>query len=364
MDLPRESCLGCAVCVDVCPSSILGMDYDSCGFHYPVINESECNSCEMCVNHCPILVADKAEVVPEPTVYAAYNLDLDVVYSSSSGGVFTELASAVINQGGAVAGAAFKPDFFVEHVIIERLSDINRLRQSKYTQSSTLGIYSQIKEILDSGRMLLFSGTPCQCAAVSAYLGKPYENLYLCDLICRGVNSDLAYKKYLEWLKSKHGADICSIKIRDKTEGWQRWGIRVGFANGQEYFSWHKADPFMQGFLADLYLRPCCTQCLFKGAARQVDITLGDFWGIQGENEEALKHGISAVLVHSNNGHALFDSIKDKLYWRVSNVEACVRKNPMLVKSALKNSNSQVFYLKIQTQEDFEAAIKNMILNI
>lgn len=40
-------------------------------------------------------------------------------------------------------------------------------------------------------------------------------------------------------------------------------------------------NAFMEGYLSyNLYMRPSCGQCDFKGVPRQAGLTLADFWGI------------------------------------------------------------------------------------
>lgn len=50
----KEECCGCTACFAVCPKNAITMQADEEGFEYPVIDESVCIKCEMCIRVCPI----------------------------------------------------------------------------------------------------------------------------------------------------------------------------------------------------------------------------------------------------------------------------------------------------------------------
>lgn len=68
----------------------------------------------------------------------------------------------------------------------------------------------------------------------------------------------------------------------------------------------------MHGYLtSNLYIRPSCGDCSFKGVPRQGDITLADFWGIDKSLDD--DKGISMVLLNSERGIKLFERVKNNL---------------------------------------------------
>jgi len=50
-----ERCKGCAFCVEFCPQQVLKLsgDFNSKGFHFPVVVKSNCINCTLCVSLCP-----------------------------------------------------------------------------------------------------------------------------------------------------------------------------------------------------------------------------------------------------------------------------------------------------------------------
>ena len=363
-NMEKRLCAGCGVCANVCPNACISMNADTEGFVYPRVDASLCSSCEICTMHCPVLNPPKPyENQMDPQVYAAWSLDEEVRYNSTSGGIFTELAKTVLNQNGFVAGARYNDRHLVEHAVIDRVEDIPLLRQSKYVQSETKDIYTQVETALRTGRPVMFVGTPCQCAGLRVLLRKPYENLLLCDFICRGVNSPLVYLKYLEELECQYGSRIKQVWFKNKTYGWNKFGTKIIFEDGQEYFGGRDTDPFMYGYIKrglNLYMRPSCGQCRFKGVKRSVDITLGDFWGVKlhgsSDNTDA---GVSVLMIHSSKGQDLFKCLSNVIYFEKHTLEEVIMHNDCLINSPNIRKGSKDFYLELY-DNGFNKAIKQL----
>ena len=78
------------------------------------------------------------------------------------------------------------------HCVAENMKQLLPLCGSKHVQSNTVGIYRKTKELLTSGRTVMFVGMPCQVAALLGFLGKEYDNLLAADFICNSINSPKA----------------------------------------------------------------------------------------------------------------------------------------------------------------------------
>ena len=72
------------------------MKEDQEGFWYPEVDVNQCINCGLCEKRCPIL--NDMKVDNQPRAYACYNKDEIIRKGSSSGGVFTLLASLVIEK--------------------------------------------------------------------------------------------------------------------------------------------------------------------------------------------------------------------------------------------------------------------------
>ncbi len=365
MDLIKENCTACGACSNICPNESITMIPDSEGFLYPYVCKEACMCCGLCESVCPIINRPDCENTSDPKVYAAWSIDEEVRFNSTSGGLFTELAKAVISKGGCVTGARYNKEHLVGHYIIDSEREIPLLRQSKYVQSETGNVFKHIKERLDKGKQVMFVGTPCQGAGLQSFLGKQYDNLLLCDFICRGSNSPKVYMKYLESLKKQYRSDIKKVWFKNKINGWNKFCTKIEFENGKEYYADRYTDLFMRGYLKhNLYIRPSCSNCYFKGFPRHSDITLGDFWGVKLNDDESIDtdKGTSLVIVNSSIGQQCFNSLGDRIFKKESSLEAALPFNQCAVKSVDMGEKRDYFFSEID-KEDFTELINKIDRN-
>ena len=328
---------------------------DKEGFAHPQIDETKCMRCGRCEQVCPV---SRPHAAREPlAVYAAKAKDDELRLQSSSGGIFSLLARQIIKQGGIVFGAGWdRSAWRVVHKSAENEQDLDELRGSKYVQSDTCGIYAKVKSQLATGRPVMFSGTPCQIAALRSFLGREYGNLVLADVICHAVPSPLAWRKYLEtrirsanMTGSAVGQAIRRISFRRKNCGWKRFSLSLDFANGGEYRQTLDKDSFLQAFLKEFCNRPSCQTCPFKSGASGADLTLGDYWGIakahRGVDDD---NGMSVALVNTQKGGELFNGILRDTSSIQSKCKYLRRLNPALV-----NPKALTMRQKVQRAEFF-----------
>ena len=331
--ISHDECTGCCSCMNACPKKCISMVTDDTGFLYPIVATENCNQCGICLIKCPIHTPILSSNTSDPEIYAAWSLNPDTRYNSTSGGIFSEMAAYVLSQHGFVVGARYTEKFSVEHYIISDKAELQQLRQSKYVQSTIGLIFKQIFEKLSSKNPVLFCGTPCQIAGLKAYLGKEYDNLILIDFICRGVNSPKAYQKYLEMLEVKYKSQIKKVWFKNKTYGWNRFSTQIEFGNGKIYRKDRYTDLFMRGYLEfNLFMRLSCHNCKFKGLPRLSDISLADFWGV-GKSDSKLDEnkGTSMVILHSEKGKALFSEIQPQIFSQLSDMDTGLKGNRCLV---------------------------------
>lgn len=299
----KYHCTGCQACVDSCRfdalHSIIGAD----GHIYVKINRDKCTQCGMCMRTCPLASHFEYQDRKIPaTPFAAWNKDDNQRLKSSSGGVFSAIASYVLQKGGKVVGAILE-DSFTHHIVIDRIEDLPQLQGSKYQQSDAKGIYAQTRELLRNGTLVLFSGTPCQVAGLLSYLGrKQYDNLITVDLICGGVPSWLNVEKFLELSPD---TEIASYRNKDK--GWISSYKLTVTKNGQKVVTPPYSDIVTKAYSGGLTNRYSCYDCKFCGINKKSDMTIGDYWGDTHFKKEHFL-GVSFIVVHSKSGFELINN--------------------------------------------------------
>lgn len=312
----KTDCCGCQACGDICHADAISFHSDHEGFWYPEVDRNKCTDCHLCEKICPVLNIDalKYRNKSAPKVFGGYNKDIVIRFDSTSGGVFSLLAQAMYKQKGYVSGAIYTDEFKVLNFISDDKKDLKRLRSSKYVQSNADGLYRRIKSLLESGEKVLACGSPCQMAALRSFLRRDYENLIIVDFLCRATNSPKVFEKYKESLEARYGSKIAAIKDKNKDHGWHSLARKITFENGQVYYGEGHEDDYRRGYHANVFERPSCYECKFKGIPRISDITLGDFWGI-GSVDPSLEQnlGTSLVMINSEKGEKYFDIIRDKL---------------------------------------------------
>ena len=309
----KSMCCGCGACAQICPTSSIDMAEDEEGFLYPRVNLSKCIHCSKCETTCPVLNPD---IEPDlmKDCYVCYSTDDDIRVNSSSGGVFSLLALQVLDEGGAVYGAAFDGDYSVHHIRIDQRGQLSKIQKSKYLQSRTEDIFVQVKADLQQGKKVLYSGTACQIAGLKHFLGRDFENLITVDVLCHGAPSPKIWKMYLQYALGEKVKSIHSINFRDKKWGWKDFSLEILYDSNRSLLEQHRSNTYMDLFLSDLILRPSCYHCKFKSLDRCSDLTLGDAWGIDKTLPEMDDDkGTSILLIHTDKGREYVNGFADRM---------------------------------------------------
>lgn len=277
---------------------------------------------------------------------------------SSSGGIYGEIAQWVIKQNGCVFACCYSQDLSVEYRKIENQDELYMSYGSKYVAPFLGDTFKKVKFELGKNRFVMFVGLPCHCAGLKSYLGGGYEKFVCIDLICHGVPSDKVWKKYL------NGKDCIRVNMRDKSSGWSNvsYSWRFTKLDGKSYtISWQNVS-YMRGFVNDLYNRPSCSCCSFKGIKRSSDITLGDFWGIA-ERHPWLddNKGTSALIVHSKMGEFVLDAIKDNLILEEVDIKDIYKQNPSLISPNKKHRNYEKFFAGLDDVDNMDMFIDMLL---
>jgi len=295
-------------------------------------------------------------------VFAGHLCSDQDIMASASGGIATALAEHIITNGGYVAGVSYSDDFHsAEYLVTKNLSDLDRLRGSKYCESNKGTVYYEIKTLLEEGKQVLFIGLPCNVAALYKVVGdgnRP-NNLVTCELVCHGPTSQKVHKEYVTHLENKYKSKIKKFSVRHKKRAWTPSYLRAEFENGKVF-----EKPFSEteyGIAFEILGRESCYRCAFKGNNRCGDLMIGDFWGSTEKDEFWNKHGVSVIFVETEKGYYLLNQLKNVVLYK-TDFETAVRSNHMVIESKKKHINRDKFGRMFNEKGLFYAANRRLIM--
>lgn len=358
----KESCCGCAACFNICPKHAIKMKTDEEGFSYPNVDPSCCVNCKHCVLVCP-LKQEKQIIKEEQEFVIARSRDNNLLRKASSGGVISEAARHIINEGGAVCAAYLNDKFVVEHRIFYTLEEIQDISGSKYVQSDKGTIFQNCRELLNQRKTVLFIGTPCEVGAIQSFLGKDYDNLITIDFVCHGVPSKKYWTDYKKFLMDKYKSEIAILSFHDKSLGYRSTGMKVVFKNEKKYWASPRTDYMLKAFYSNIINRPSCSECAFKTKHHSSDRTCYDCWNAEAICDECKDDnmGYTNVLINSTKGKIFFEQMEEMLEWHSVGEEDIMPKGGgMLLKSAKKNSQYDEFW-KTYNNMEFENVSKRYL---
>jgi len=350
----EKDCCGCAACAAVCPEQCITMQPGTLGAIFPHVDAEKCLHCGLCEEACPMKQELPKVSAFQETAYAAYALDSATRFAASSGGLFPVLAQTALENDSVVYGAAFDEALQLKCMPATTIGELAPLLKSKYLQSDMQNRFAEIKELLQAGKQVLFTATPCQVAALKSFLGREYENLTTVDFFCHGVPSQAFFDRCRAYEENKSGCTMTGFSFREKIKnGATPHYFKVTYRkNGKDrsatklYF--HSA--FYAAFQRYISLRESCYHCRYAGSVRCSDITIGDFHTIDRYIDGINRFdGVSTVIINSVKGQQLLDLCRDLLWLQQVDLNL-LKKNGDCFTGGTKHP---------QTRERFLAALEN-----
>lgn len=313
----KSECCGCYTCKEVCPVSAITMKQDEEGFYYPHVDD-KCIDCGLCAKRC--VKKENQQLVKYenqyPKVICALNEDETVRLKSSSGGVFPAFAKYIIEeQKGVVFGVKFDENMDAVSSMASTMEEVEKFYGSKYVKSEIDGIYKKVKEQLNAGKKVLYSGLPCECAGLRAFLNKEYDNLFICEILCHAVPSPRVFKDYIKYINKKFHGTVSNVRFREKSKGWlsHQNSLVFEFKDKKPLVVNARCNNYYRNFSLDYIARMSCTKCSFTKLNRVGDITIGDFWGINKLDEDMFDNkGVSGIILNNEKGAKLWGEVSDQ----------------------------------------------------
>lgn len=350
--IDSNKCVGCGACILSCPMKCISYKQNEAGFYIAEIDAQKCIKCGKCTTVCPVCknAAENNEIIDS---YIAVNKNQDDYKKSSSGGLFSSFAKAVISRNGIVWGCGYSYDhngvLFAEHKYVENITDLDDLCRSKYIQSNMQGVIATLKEQLSTGKEILFVGTPCQNAGIRNYFGEKFDNLILVDLFCHGVPSAKLFSYNLNYISEKQKSHIKRYEFRLKVVDSTIYHSVYMLENGRTIVLPYFKDYYYYSFYNNLSLNNICYECPYACSKRAGDLTIGDyFWGKKYHENFADYDELSCILVNTEKGKEFLESVKDLLHMEKTNIAWIKERNKTLLTPTIKPEGADCYYDTIE----------------
>ena len=334
----KNKCCGCGACVAACPQQCIAIRDDILAYN-AVIDTAACIHCDLCKKLCPNVSTIK---LYEPISWHQGWAEESIRRMGSSGGAATSIIRSIIISGGYVTACLFREGAFVFDIT----NDIEKAEEfagSKYVKSNPVDIYEKVARRLRTDKVL-FIGLPCQVAAMKNYV-RENDRLYTIDLICHGTPSP----KLLSGFLKEHGYDINTlenIQFRAKNN----FGVIV---DGEKLSPGRVIDDYLCAFLSSLSYTENCYSCQFARPQRIADITIGDSWGT--EYQEEKDKGISLAIVQTPKGQEMMDNAV--MTWKNVDLSNAIRNNQQLSHPSILPRQREKFMKMIKDGRSFKTAV-------
>ncbi|MDD3416049.1 MAG: Coenzyme F420 hydrogenase/dehydrogenase, beta subunit C-terminal domain [Lachnospiraceae bacterium] len=364
----EKDCTGCSACMNICNHAAIQMVENEIGHILPAIDTEKCVDCSLCKKVCPSL-NNKGLFKPIVKTYAAWAKDSEEHKTSTSGGVSSVLSRYVIKAGGVVYGCTCQRGCIIEHIRVEKVEELWRLKGSKYVQSNINNSYRKAEQDLKNGRIVLFTGTPCQIAGFKSFLRKDYSNLYTADIVCHGVPSQRLLFDHVESLGFKT-IDIENVCFREEAGYY----LTLKIDNKIVYRKNDLHDLYYSGFNDSLFSRKSCITCKYAQSNRSSDITMGDFHklGRTITFDVQLEGNVSLLTVNSERGATILEEVRADFQLYERTFDEALSGNPQLRMPSVRKGDYENF-VSLYTKFGYKMAalwslrlrlLKNIILTI
>ena len=286
-----DQCAGCMACIDICPVAAITIQ-DSLKAYNAVIDNEKCIGCNACHRVCQ---SNNPATTIKPVLWKQGWAEESIRSMSSSGGFGTAILKAFIGDSSYIAACCFKDGKFVFD-ITNNPDEVWHFTGSKYVKSNPIGIFKNVKKCLQNHNRVLFIGLPCQVSSMRNYIGETLStNLYTVDLICHGSPSP----QLLEASMNEYGFNLKNVKnIAFRKNA--NFGLRT---NSKKIVPERVQDRYLMAFLRGLCYTENCYNCQYAQINRVGDLTIGDSWGT--DLEEEMRNGVSLALCQTKKGEEL-----------------------------------------------------------
>lgn len=354
-----QFCTGCGTCAGICPQNAISMVIDERrGEYRPLRNEARCKQCGICGEVCPLSSVgfDKMNEftfgkIPKDVMlgnhigcYTGYSTDHAIRTSSASGGLITQLLVFALQEG-IIDGALVTR--WSQHNPLEPEPFIARTEQDLIAASKSkycpVPANVALKKIInaDAGNTFAVVGLPCHIHAIrrAEMLNKKLKERILLHLgiVCGHVPSTLATGYMLHTIGIR---EDCVRKMEYRGNGWPG-KISISLNDGHQVLIPYRHQYTMGGILSSIAFTPLSCILCPDGTAELSDISFGDAWLPQFQDDEI---GRSVIIVRTNKGKQLIERMSNQKVIDVETIESitAVESQKRMLNSKKRNLRARI----------------------
>lgn len=365
IELCRVSeCTACKACVNVCPKNAIHMGKDEYRQMYPVIDSEKCVQCGLCMKTCPEI--NPVALNRPKKVYAAWSNDTEERATSASGGIAAELYKSFAAENSLFTGVQFDKEFLAYQSLYSDLSNLAKLKNSKYVYSDMRDTYKEISIALKDNQKVLFIGTPCQCAGLKRFIPETrQEKLFIVDLICHGMSPSTYLQEHIADIEDKCNDKASVLSFRDPEEYTYTYTFTLKDKDGKQFYSKkvYRNDVYQIGYHQRLIYNEHCYKCKYAQIERCSDLTIGDFSGLGREKAVTYdKHNVSCILVNTDKGNLLIEKLvaENRIYKDARPLQEASKYEQQLQSPSVPHIKRDLF-LALYKEQGFERAAKKVL---
>lgn len=328
-------CTNCGTCIALCPTKSIKLSIDEyTGTYVPTVDEQKCNKCGICYKVCPGHETDLTklssnilgEVAYNSIIgnylhcYVGYSNDQNIRYSSSSGGLITQILITALEDGlitGALVTRANKHNpLLFEPYLARSKEEIIDASKSKYCP---VPANVALRDILEAkkGEKFAVVGLPCHIEGIrkAELINRELDKkivLHL-GLFCNHSPNFWGTRLMLRKL-GVNEKDVEKLDYRGEgSPGYMKITCKNGVVKRislQKYWN----------FIGSNFFYP--TRCLMcsDGISELADICFGDAWLPEYSKND--KIGTSVVVTKNERSEELLAFMKSKGYIELKEITA------------------------------------------
>lgn len=321
----NDACSGCSACKYTCPVNAIEIVSDKLtDFKFAEINTNACIKCNKCESVCPHINFANTNKEEAQEKYAL-KASTDILSVSTSGGAFSVLAKYYSNQGYLIVGVKWDKDFRPMYSIARTQEEWYEFRGSKYMQPDVKSVFLEIRNLLNNGEKILFTGVPCHVSGLLNFLGKKYDNLVTIDLFCGALSSPLIWEAWYKY-QDIDLTNVKSINMRaKKNQGNKSYLISIEENDGQIH-NIPYATSIAQSIIGKRnYSLPICHDCKYRSLDRVSDYTIADLWNSKNECPELhdnLHSQVSTFLCNSIEAKTVVKNLQEDTTIKIQKINS------------------------------------------